>query len=101
MTERTVIFAGSARECASTFPKNSNVTALLALATSGLDSVVVELVADPTNFGLQLEYEGGAGSITIAGKGKQSPSNPRTSAVVPLSVIKSLRNLTSTVAIGV
>ena len=37
LTEPTCFFDGTAREAASAFPKSSNITALLALSTAGLD----------------------------------------------------------------
>ena len=98
---RTVIFEGSAREAATQFPKNSNVCAAVALATVGLDRARVELVADPVNFGTVVEYSGSAGTIRLDVKGKKSAGNVRTSAVVPLSVIKALQNLSAPVAMGV
>ena len=60
-----------------------------------------KLVADPVNFGTTVEYEGGGGSIILEARGKASEGNPRTSKIVPFSVIKSLRNISSTVGIGV
>jgi aspartate dehydrogenase len=49
LTEPTQLFAGSAREAASKFPKNSNVAAMLAIATAGLDRTQVCLMTDPTS----------------------------------------------------
>jgi aspartate dehydrogenase len=49
LTEPTQLFDGSARQAASKFPKNSNVVALLAIATAGLDRTQVKLMADPTS----------------------------------------------------
>lgn len=103
LTAPAVLFEGSAREAAAYYPKNSNVLAMLALSTAGLDDTRVKLVADPVNTSMRqlIEYEGSAGKITLSVQGKQSPTNPRTSQVVPLSVIKALRNATSAVSIGV
>lgn len=101
LPERTVIFTGTAREAATSYPKNSNVCAMLALATAGLDDTRVTLVADPVQFGTRIKYHGVAGSLTVEIEGKASPSNPRTTAVVPLAVIKALKNLSSSVVIGV
>ena len=103
LTAPAVLFEGSAREAASFYPKNSNILAMLALSTAGLDATQVKLVADPVDTSMRqtIEYEGTAGKIILNVQGKQSPTNPRTSQVVPLSVIKALRNATSVVSIGV
>ena len=73
------------------------------LGPVGLDQTVVKLVADPTTpkFQLLVDYEGPAGKINFVVEGRQSPTNPRTSAVVPLSVVKALKNLSSCVGIGI
>ena len=102
LTEPAIFFEGSAREAAAFYPKNSNVLAMLALSTAGLDATQVQLVADPINTTMrqEIQYEGSAGKIALKVCGKQSPLNPKTSQVVPLSVIKALRNMTSPVSLG-
>ena len=103
LTAPTTFFQGSAREAASSYPKNSNILAMLALSTAGLDQTMVELVADPVDTSMRqtINYEGSAGKITLHVAGKKSPSNPKTSQVVPLAVIKALRNMSGPVALGV
>jgi aspartate dehydrogenase len=104
MTKITTVFEGSARQAASQFPKNANISAMLAIATAGLDNTMVRLVADPTTppkMKTVVEYEGPAGKIRFEGQGLKSLTNPRTSVVVPLAVIKALKNMCSGVAIGV
>lgn len=102
LEEATVFFEGSARDAAASYPKNSNVLAMLALTTAGLDETHVQLVADPIDRSMRshVSYEGSAGAIEVRVAGKKSPTNPRTSQVVPLSVIKALRNMTSPIAFG-
>ena len=67
---------------------------------SAPSSVVISLVADPTNFGTTVEYEGPAGKIKLEVEGRKSATNPRTSAVVPLSVIKAIENMSAPVGMG-
>jgi aspartate dehydrogenase len=102
LKETTCFFKGTAREAASQFPKSSNITAMLALATSGLDKTRVKLVADPTSFQMYtlIEFDGPAGSLRIEWSGVPSEKNPSTSADVPLTVVKAVRNLTSSVWYG-
>ncbi|MEM7117134.1 MAG: aspartate dehydrogenase [Chloroflexota bacterium] len=102
LTEPTRFFHGTARQAASIFSKSSNITAMLALATAGLDATTVALFADPTSGQMrtQIEFESNVGSLRAEWHGIPS-KNPSTSAGVPLSVVKALRNLTGTVAYGV
>ena len=95
------IFEGVAREAAAAFPKSSNVTATLALATVGLDATQVRLVADPKPFfSTHLELESAAGRISIEAEHRPSATNPKTSADVALSVLRSLRAVCSPVYVG-
>mmetsp|Transcript_32012 Transcript_32012/g.39272 ORF Transcript_32012/g.39272 Transcript_32012/m.39272 type:complete len:315 (-) Transcript_32012:393-1337(-) len=97
-----VLFEGSSRDAASTFPKNANVAAMLALATAGLDETEASLVADPDATGnrVEISFRGAAGTIAIQVEAAPSKTNPRTSAVVALSVVKAIRKLCCPVVIG-
>jgi aspartate dehydrogenase len=103
VTGPACFFSGSARQAASRFPKSSNITAMLALSTVGLDETQVRLVADPTRRSMHtlVEFESGAGSLRVEWQGVPSEANPSTSADVPLSVIKAIRNLSAPVCLGV
>ena len=103
LSEPTVVFEGPAREAAALYPKNANVSAMFALTTAGLDATQVRLMAVPGAAGnkTQIEFEGEAGVAKIEVLGAPSPTNPKTSYAVPLSVVKALRNLTSEVFQGV
>ena len=93
LTEATEIFAGSAREAATDFPKNANVVATVALAGIGFDATRVSLMADP-------EATGNTHAITAKGprfelhyttSGAALPENPKTSALTSASVARALR----------
>jgi aspartate dehydrogenase len=103
LSEATVLYEGSAREAASLYPQNANIACMLALTASTLDSTTVQLVADPLSDSnqVQVRFQGEAGSMRIDVQAAQSVDSPRTSAIVPLAVIKALRNLTSTTFVGV
>ena len=103
LTKATCFFEGRAREAASTFAKSSNITAMLALSTIGLDAMQVRLIADPdaTSMHTLIAFEGEAGEVHVEWRGVPSTGNPSTSADVPLSVIKAIRNLSSPVWFGV
>lgn len=99
----TCFFEGSAREAANMFPKSSNITAMLALATAGLDDTKVKLYADPINsiMNTNIEFDSSAGKLQVDWQGVPSPVNPSTSADVPLAIIKSIKNLASPISYGV
>jgi aspartate dehydrogenase len=101
LTERTVLYRGSAGEAALRFPQNANVAATLALAGLGFDATEVELVADPAAPGNvhEIEAESAAGSITIRLQGKPSPQNPKTSALTALSIARALINAQARIVI--
>ena len=96
-------FTGTAREAARKFAKSSNITAMLALATVGMDRTRVRLVADPGvgRMHTRIEFVGDAGEVTVEWRGTPSKSNPSTSVDVPLSVIKAIRNWAGGVVVGV
>merc|ERR1711971_1377463 len=89
LTEATTIYEGSAREAATLYPKNANISAALALATVGLDTAKVRLVADPQVPGpmQQIELKGAAGELSIRVSGRPAFGSQRTSMIVPLSVV--------------
>lgn len=99
----TCFFQGTARDAANIFPKSSNISAMLALATVGLDATKVKLVADPLHAEMHtdIEFDSEVGRIKTHWQGVPSSVTPSTSADVPLAIIKTIKNLTSTVRYGV
>ena len=75
------------------FPANANVAATIALAGLGMDETMVELTVDPTinKNKHTIVAEGGFGQMTIELVGVL-PSNPKTSTLAALSVIRACRN---------
>jgi aspartate dehydrogenase len=94
LTQRTVLYTGTAGEAALLYPQNANVAAAVALAGLGFDATEVELVADPQAPGNvhEIEAEGAAGRFAIQLQGKPSRTNPKTSALAALSVARALSN---------
>jgi aspartate dehydrogenase len=101
LTQRTVLYKGTAGEAALLYPQNANVAAAVALAGLGFDATEVELVADPDAPGNvhEIEAEGAAGRFAIQLQGKPSRSNPKTSALAAMSVARALLNATATIVI--
>ena len=90
----TVIFEGSAREAAQSFPKNANVAATLALAGLGMDGTTVTLIADPTTVENVHEFSVSSKAVEASVRlvGKPSARNPKTSQTTALSIARAVLN---------
>lgn len=94
VTEATVFYTGTAREAALNFPANANVAATIALAGIGMDETIVELTVDPniSQNKHTIIAEGRFGQMSIEMVGVPLESNPKTSTLAALSVIRACRN---------
>jgi aspartate dehydrogenase len=97
LTERTVIFRGSAAEAARLYPKNANLAAAVALAGLGLQETRVELVADPAASGNsgRIDAQGPSSTLSVSVAGRSSASNPKTSQITGMSILAALENRAS------
>ncbi len=100
-SEKTLIFKGSAKEAIERFPKSTNVTVLLSIAT-GVD-VEVEVYADPKakENTHEISLEGEFGEATITVRNRPSRINPRTSYLAALAPVELLDIIESPVWVGV
>ena len=90
-----VAFTGPARQACSLFPESANICATVALATVGFDQTQVTLIGDPHRQTVrhEIELESESGKYVFTFENRTSPRNPKTSAIVPFSVIRALRTL--------
>jgi len=97
----TIIFAGTAREAAKSYPKNANVAATLALAGLGMDHTDVTLVADPTTTENVHEFTVSSAAVEASVRlvGKPSPRNPKTSQTTALSIARAVLNRRAAIVI--
>jgi aspartate dehydrogenase len=87
-------YSGTAREAATHFPKNANVTVIAALAGVGLDETRVELAADPnvSDNVHMLSASGAFGTLEIRIENRPLASNPRSSEMAALSLVRIVEN---------
>jgi aspartate dehydrogenase len=102
LTEKTLVFSGSAEEAVPAFPANINVAAALSLAGIGPQKTQVRIFADPdikVN-SHTVEIEGDFGKMTSKCELLAHSRNPKTSLMAFLSAISLIRRITSPVVIG-
>lgn len=91
----TTLYEGGAPGLVAAYPASTNVAASLALAVGSIEVVTGCVVADPsaTRTTHVIEVRGAAGDYRFEMTNHPSPTNPRSSAVVPWSVVTRLRDL--------
>jgi aspartate dehydrogenase len=102
MREPTVIFEGSAREGAATYPQNVNISAAVALAGIGLDRTRLTIVADPTidTHVIEVRARGAFGSFSFVEDVAVAEEDRKTGKIVAMAVAKTIRQLVSPIRIG-
>ena len=97
---RTLLFSGSADECIKHYPKNTNVSIALELATK--HDVHVELWADPevSNNIHEIIASGDFGEVYSKITNMPSPNNPATSYLAALSILALLKVYDEPLVIG-
>ena len=102
INEAQVIFEGTARDAIRKFPKNMNVSIVLALASIGFDKTKVCLVADPhidQNIH-QVDIIGDFGEATFIIKNNPLPQNAKTSYLAAMSILGTLQRINDKLIIG-
>jgi aspartate dehydrogenase len=100
--EPTCIYDGPAEDAVVKYPKNVNVAAALSMAGVGFKRTTVRIVADPQADRNQhrIEVKGNFGELTLELKLRPSPSNPKTTYLAALSVVRMVKKLTERVRVG-
>jgi aspartate dehydrogenase len=103
LTGPVTLLEGSARQSAAVYPTNVNVQAAVAMAGIGLDSTRVQAVADPAATGNvhEITARGDFGEFTVTVRGVPTPGNAKTGKLTAFSVLRTVRNLTAPLVIGV
>jgi aspartate dehydrogenase len=95
------VFAGTAGEAASAFPRHFNVAVALSLGGIGFERTVVEVWVDPDIGGATHQVEVDAEDIGLTMISRNRPSaNPRTSRIVAPSIMAALHGLVDPVVVG-
>ena len=91
-TEVVTCYSGSAREAVRLFPQSVNVAAALAVAAGSWNTVRVDVVGDPTSNRNQhvIDVHAESGDYRFEISNRPSPTNPRSSHVVPFAVLRAL-----------
>lgn len=94
LTAPHVFFEGSAREAARRFPQNANVALTTALAGLGPDATTLRLIADPAAKANRhrVVAEGAFGRMEITLDNAPLASNPKSSALTALSLVRLIEN---------
>lgn len=90
----SVLFKGSARECATRYPLNANVTVVSALSGVGLDATVVELICDPEARANRHEIHasGDFGVLAVSVENRPLQANPKSSELAALALVRLAEN---------
>jgi aspartate dehydrogenase len=103
LKQECVIFEGTAREAATTFPRNMNVSATLALLGVGFDDTKVRIICDPNVESNQhtVIVRGEFGEMRAETKNVPSPKTPSTSHLAALSALAAIRRIVGNVWVGI
>jgi aspartate dehydrogenase len=102
LKEPQTLFDGSVGEGARLYPQNVNISAAAAIAGLGLDRTRLVIVADPTiaTHIVELEAHGAFGRFTFREDVAVSEENRKTGKLVAMAMVKSVRQLASTLVVA-
>lgn len=96
------LYEGPVRQGARLYPANVNISAATALAGLGLDDTVLKVVADPgiETHVIEIDARGAFGRFHFMEDVLPDESNRKTGKIVAMALIKTLRQMSSTLVIG-
>ncbi len=102
ITEPTVIFEGHAGDAVKAFPRNVNVSAILAYAGIGRENTNVVIKADPSMKINKHEVyiKSDHGEVRVEVSNVPFEINPRTSKLAAFSILAAVKSLVYTITIG-
>lgn len=103
VVEAETIFEGTALEAIKQFPKNINVSIILSIAGIGVDRTDVKIIADPyiDNNIHTIDIQGDFGVASFSISNNPFDENPKTSHLAAMSVLGTLKRITTSIKIGV
>lgn len=103
LAEPLTIYEGPVREGARLYPANVNISAAAALASVGPDRAQLRIVADPgiDTHVVEIEAAGEFGRMRFVEDVAVSDANRKTGRIVSMALVKALRQMTSTLVVGV
>lgn len=102
LVKEQIIFQGSAEDVIEKYPRNTNITIIVSLATLGTRRTEVKLIADPTlstNIH-QIDAEGDFGKLSLRVENFPMPTNPKSSYLTSLSILQSIQSIGQNLRIG-
>ncbi|WP_022703221.1 aspartate dehydrogenase [Pseudorhodobacter ferrugineus] len=101
LTAPFTFFEGSARAAAAAYPQNANVAVISALAGIGLDRTTVALTADPCAKlnSHRITAIGDFGTLTLLLENSPLATNPKSSEMTALSLVRMIENRAGTLVI--
>lgn len=102
ITEKQILYEGSAADAIEKFPYNVNVAVTVGLCGLGPEKTHIKVVCDPEidkNIH-EIHAKGEFGEFRFRVENLPSPKNPRTSYLAALSAIATLKRITSHIEVG-
>lgn len=101
LTAPVTFWQGAAADAARRFPQNANVAAITALAGLGMAATEVALVADPAaaRNAHRISAEGDFGTLSVVLENRPMATNPKTSELTALSLVRLIANRINPVVI--
>ncbi len=101
LTKAKVFYQGTAREAAREYPQNANATVVTSLAGIGVDRTRVELVVDPAARVNEhrIMVRGAFGELEIVLRNNPLATNPKSSELTALSLVRLIEQQGRTVVI--